>query len=82
MFKDMNQVLLSKIQCKFNVLGVSMRSKSNFSTDSLNFAPFALLPSVFPRREFERAVEIQPIINELIHRVAHDHEFLQDCLKL
>lgn len=58
-----------------------MRSKTNFSKDNLYFAPFALLPSRFPRQEFERAVHIQTIINELIHRVAHNHEFLEETLK-
>uniref|UniRef100_A0A1B6DNJ1 Glutathione synthetase n=1 Tax=Clastoptera arizonana TaxID=38151 RepID=A0A1B6DNJ1_9HEMI len=61
--------------------GAGMRSKTNFSSDSLVFAPFALLPSVFPKREFERAVELQPIINELMFNVAHDHNFLTENLK-
>lgn len=63
------------------VSGVGMRSKTNFSSDSLNFAPFVLLPSVFPRKEFERAVALQTTINELMHKVAHDHEFLEETLK-
>uniref|UniRef100_A0A1B6I2J5 Glutathione synthetase n=2 Tax=Homalodisca liturata TaxID=320908 RepID=A0A1B6I2J5_9HEMI len=61
--------------------GACMRSKTNFSTDSLNFAPFTLLPSAFPRKEFERAVALQPIVNELMHKVAHDHEFLEESLR-
>lgn len=61
--------------------GACMRSKTSFSKDNLYFAPFALLPSRFPKQEFERAVNIQPIINELIHKVAHNHEFLEDTLK-
>ncbi|XP_049763451.1 glutathione synthetase-like isoform X1 [Schistocerca cancellata] len=61
--------------------GACMRSKTNYNEDILQFAPFALLPSVFPRKEFERAVNIQPILNELMHKVAHDHEFLTSSLK-
>ncbi|XP_049833687.1 glutathione synthetase-like isoform X2 [Schistocerca gregaria] len=61
--------------------GACMRSKANYNEDILQFAPFALLPSVFPRKEFERAVNIQPILNELMHKVAHDHEFLTSSLK-
>lgn len=61
--------------------GACMRSKTSFSKDNLYFAPFALLPSRFPKQEFERAVNIQPIINELIHKVAHNHEFLEETLK-
>lgn len=39
--------------------GIGIRSKSNFSEDSLNFAPFSLLPSVFPRELFNQAVQLQ-----------------------
>jgi glutathione synthase len=58
-----------------------MRSKLNFSKDSLQFAPFILLPSTFPREEFNKATEIQIILNELIHKIAHDYEFLSSSLK-
>ncbi|KAG8240409.1 hypothetical protein J437_LFUL003123 [Ladona fulva] len=61
--------------------GAAMRSKTNFNKNTLQFAPFMLLPSTFPKREFEKAVEIQPILNELMHKVAHNHEFLSESLK-
>ncbi|KAI5730487.1 hypothetical protein M8J76_014260 [Diaphorina citri] len=61
--------------------GAGMRSRTNFSEDSLINAPFALLPSSFPRKEFEKAVKIQPVLNELIHRVAHSYSFLKETLK-
>ncbi|KAF4524344.1 hypothetical protein B566_EDAN015897 [Ephemera danica] len=61
--------------------GACMRSKINFNSDVLQFAPFALLPSTFPRKEFEKAINIQPILNELMHKVAHDYEFLYSSLK-
>ncbi|RZF42695.1 hypothetical protein LSTR_LSTR001490 [Laodelphax striatellus] len=61
--------------------GGGMRSKTNFSVDSIQFAPFCLLPSVFPRKEFEKAVAIQETLNELIHKVAFCHEFLEESLR-
>lgn len=61
--------------------GAAMRSKTLFSNDSLQFAPFILIPSSFPRKEFKKAVEIQPVLNEMMHRVAHNSEFLKNCLK-
>uniref|UniRef100_A0A8D9EKN9 Glutathione synthetase n=1 Tax=Cacopsylla melanoneura TaxID=428564 RepID=A0A8D9EKN9_9HEMI len=61
--------------------GAGMRSKTNFSQDGLIVAPFALLPSTFPRVEFEKAVNIQTVLNELVHRVAHDYSFLKETLK-
>ncbi|XP_055303782.1 glutathione synthetase-like isoform X2 [Sitodiplosis mosellana] len=60
--------------------GAAMRSKADFSEDSVQFAPFILLPTLFPRREFEKAVRLQPILNELMHWVAHDTEFLRETL--
>ncbi|KAH8419868.1 hypothetical protein KR009_003457 [Drosophila setifemur] len=60
--------------------GAAMRSKAAFSPDSLNFAPFVLVPSSFPRKEFEKAVALQPIINRLMHNVAHDEEFITTTL--
>jgi glutathione synthase len=44
------------------------------------FAPFILTPSSFPRKEFEKALELQPILNELMHAVAYDVEFLTTTL--
>ena len=63
------------------LVGVCMRSKVNFSTASMQFIPFGLLPSAFPLKEFNKAREIQVILNELIHKVAHNHEFLCSALK-
>nr|XP_040223849.2 glutathione synthetase-like isoform X1 [Anopheles coluzzii]XP_049464569.1 glutathione synthetase-like isoform X1 [Anopheles coluzzii] len=56
--------------------GAAMRSKQDFNPDALLFAPFILTPSSFPRKEFQKAVEMQPLLNELIHAVAHDSQFL------
>lgn len=61
--------------------GAAMRSKTAFNKNTLQFAPFMLLPSTFPKKEFEKAVEIQPILNELMHNVAYNHEFLSESLK-
>lgn len=61
--------------------GACMRSKTNFNKDVLQFAPFILFPSAFPRQEFNKAVDIQPILNELMHKVAHNADFLKVSLK-
>jgi len=61
--------------------GICMRQKDKFDRDALHFAPFVLFPSPFPRNEFYKACELQVIVNELMHKVAHDYEFLRDCLK-
>lgn len=38
------------------------------------------MPTKFPRREFEKAVRLQTTLNELMHWVAHDTEFLRETL--
>lgn len=58
-----------------------MRSKKQYSNDSLTVVPFTLVPSVFPRSEFQKAVSIQPALNELTHRVSNDYAFLYSCLE-
>jgi glutathione synthase len=60
--------------------GVCMRPKAKFDIDSLSFAPFILTPSLYPRAEFEKALGLQTVLNELIHNVAHDSEFLRATL--
>ncbi|XP_055551683.1 glutathione synthetase-like isoform X1 [Wyeomyia smithii] len=61
--------------------GAAMRSKTDFSPDALQFAPFILTPSSFPRKEFEKAVELQTTLNELMHAASHDTDFLRDTLQ-
>ena len=61
-------------------VGAGMRSKASYNPDALNVAPFMLLPSTFPRREFEKALQLQPLINELVHTIANNHEFLEKVL--
>ncbi len=55
--------------------------RDSFNEDAIHFAPFALLPSPFPSNEFQRAVELQPVLNCLMCKVANDTEFLKDTLK-
>ncbi|XP_011501064.1 PREDICTED: glutathione synthetase-like [Ceratosolen solmsi marchali] len=61
--------------------GAGMRSKNNFNEDQIQIVPFLLLPSCYPRKEFESAKEVQILLNELMHNVAHDYDFLTNTLK-
>ncbi|XP_058444674.1 glutathione synthetase-like isoform X2 [Malaya genurostris] len=61
--------------------GAAMRSKANFNPDALQFAPFILTPSSFPRKEFEKAVALQTTLNELMHAVSYDYDFLRETLQ-
>jgi len=60
---------------------ICMRRKDAFDRDALHFAPFLLLPSPFPREEFHKATKIQTLLNELMHKVAYDYDFLEQTLK-
>lgn len=61
--------------------GIGMRSKVAFNKNQLQVLPFTLLPSTFPRGNFERVKSIQTLLNELMHKVAHDRDFLEESLK-
>lgn len=61
--------------------GISMRSKSNFSEDTVQISPFILFPTGIPRTEFNKVVELQTTMNELLHKIAHNKEFLKRCFK-
>ncbi|XP_018406229.1 PREDICTED: glutathione synthetase-like [Cyphomyrmex costatus] len=61
--------------------GISMRSKKNFNKDKVQLLPVTLLPSSFPEKSFLTVKNVQTILNELIHKVAHDKEFLTSSLK-
>ena len=56
-------------------------AKKPTSHDAIVHAPFTLFPSPFPRPLFQQACEVQRDLNLLIHRVANDPEFLEDCLQ-
>ena len=45
-----------------------MRQKAKFDRDALHFAPFVLLPSPFPKDEYYKAVSLQTVLNELMHK--------------
>uniref|UniRef100_T1GYN1 Glutathione synthetase n=1 Tax=Megaselia scalaris TaxID=36166 RepID=T1GYN1_MEGSC len=55
---------------------------TNPTNDTLEFAPFLLTPSVFPRKQFEKAVNLQTTLNELVHAVAYDDDFLTGTLQM
>lgn len=58
-----------------------MRSKKIFDGDQMQILPFALLPTSFPKKNFETAKSVQILLNELIHKVAYDKEFITNSLK-
>ncbi|XP_011706690.1 PREDICTED: glutathione synthetase-like isoform X1 [Wasmannia auropunctata] len=61
--------------------GISIRSRKNFNKDQVQVLPVTLLPSSFPRKPFLTVKNVQTLLNELIHKVAHDKEFLTSSLK-
>ena len=65
----------------YKIKGVTLKSKNQAHQDQVQVAPFTLLPTPFPKTEFEKAVELQTIFNELMHKVAYDREFITEKLK-
>lgn len=75
------ETLVTKVKDFALMHGACMRAKDKYDPDTLQFAPFVLIPSPFPRKEFEMALYLQPILNELMHHVAHDEAFLRSTLE-
>lgn len=79
--KDVLEDLVQKTKDWALMHGAGIRSRGNFSEDSLDFAPFILTPTPYPKEQFRKAEGLQTILNELMHRVAHDRLFLTKNLK-
>lgn len=60
---------------------MSKRSMKNYSKDQVQLLPFTLIPSSFPEEPFFTVKNVQVFLNELIHKVAYDKEFLTNSLK-
>ena len=66
----------------FTVLGIIMRNKDKAdSADVASYAPFTLFPSPFSKVHFLQARDIQQSFNLLMHKVAHDYDFLKEALQ-
>lgn len=61
--------------------GVQFRTKTCTNPDVIPFASFALLPTVCKAEDFKKVVSIQPVLNEMVHKIAHNKDFLTKCLK-
>src|SRR6185312_12811264 len=48
---------------------------------SVIHAPVALFPSPIPREAFEEAVNLQPIFNELYHKMSLDDAFIKSTIQ-
>lgn len=79
--KKLQEIIASAID-RALINGALMRTKENpGSSTVVNHAPFTLFPSVVPQSLLEHAKGIQKSFNLLMHRVAHDHQFLEQALQ-
>lgn len=78
--EDLLKELVEKAKDWAVMHGAAMRSKTKFNPDLLQFAPFVLFPSMIKTEDFYKLVNVQLIFNELVHKVAHNKEFLKKCL--
>ncbi|KAF7993853.1 hypothetical protein HCN44_011122 [Aphidius gifuensis] len=61
--------------------GVCMCFKNNYDRNKVQLSRFVLVPTSFPKLEFEKGIVIQKILNKLIHKVAYDHDFISKTTK-
>nr|CAG8468455.1 8035_t:CDS:2 [Entrophospora candida] len=64
--------------------GLNIRPK-NFnqqqSSSSVLHAPISLLPTPFPRKQFDLVVELQPLFNVLYHKLSNDHQLISNVIE-
>ncbi|KAK0181266.1 hypothetical protein PV327_003561 [Microctonus hyperodae] len=58
-----------------------MHSSDCFDRNCVKISRFTLLPTSFPRNEFEKATSIQATLQKLMHKVAYNQDFLNNTLK-
>ncbi|XP_076249666.1 glutathione synthetase isoform X2 [Calliopsis andreniformis] len=58
-----------------------MRPKDHFNKNQMQVLPFTLLPSSFPKKYFQKVKSIQVLLNELMHKTAHNNSFITKSLK-
>lgn len=63
------------------VQGNLMRQRNSIDRDAIHFVPFTLLPTPFPRQELVRALNLQPLLQDLMFKLSHDDEFLRETFK-
>ena len=51
------------------------------STSVVEYSPMTLFPSLMPATVLQGAKSLQTQYNRLMHKVAYDHEFLEESLK-
>ncbi|XP_046544149.1 LOW QUALITY PROTEIN: glutathione synthetase-like [Haliotis rubra] len=80
--KRLNEVL-EKARAFALTKGICMQSEQRGQDGTMlaQHFPFTLFPSVVPRTCFQEAVDCMLDFNTLIHKVAHDHNFLEKALK-
>ncbi|XP_067652118.1 glutathione synthetase-like [Haliotis asinina] len=63
--------------------GICMQSEQQGQNGTMlaQYFPLTLFPSVVPRACFQEAVDCMLDFNTLTHKVAHDHNFLENSLK-
>ena len=61
--------------------GMIMKSNGNPDSVDVMHAPFMLFPTPIPRASYEQAKAVQTDFNLLMHKVAHDYDFMKESLK-
>ena len=47
----------------------------------VTYLPFTLFPTPFKRADFEQVTELQPHVNELMHKISNLEDFMDKSFK-
>lgn len=60
--------------------GFVIGTKNEQGVEGIRLGSITLIPSLYPRSVYEEALELQPLYNELYHKVAHDYPYMKSAL--
>src|ERR1700743_1526183 len=49
--------------------------------DSISIAQITLWPASFSRKQFDFGLRLQPVVNQLYHKIANNHHFLNESMR-
>uniref|UniRef100_A0A0N5C7D5 Glutathione synthetase n=1 Tax=Strongyloides papillosus TaxID=174720 RepID=A0A0N5C7D5_STREA len=56
-------------------------NSSKDRSDVVKHSPITLIPSPFPKKLYEQAIEIQPLMNKLYFKISLDNQFLKESIE-
>jgi len=67
------------LHCAASV-GFVVGAKNDKGEDGIRLGSITCVPSLYPKSIYEEALALQPLYNELYHKISHDHQYMKQAL--